>query len=61
MSPHHSIFRPHILDEEPGADAGDGARVRRLAAALRLQAAALGHARELRARLMRAGAWAAPT
>ena len=37
----------------PGALCGSG----RLAAALRLQAAALGHARELRAPLMRAGAW----
>ena len=53
MSPHHSIFRPHILDEEPGAGGGDGARVRRLAAALRVEDRGVQHHRYPAALLLR--------
>jgi hypothetical protein len=42
---HHSVFRPHILNEEPGSAGGDDARVRRLAAALRVEDRGVQHHR----------------
>jgi len=43
--PHHSVLRPHILDEKPDSASGDDARVRRLAAALRMEDCGVQHHR----------------
>lgn len=49
---HHSVFRPHILNEEPGSAGGDDARVRRLAAALRVEDRGVQHHRNPAALLL---------
>jgi hypothetical protein len=51
--PYHSVLRPRILDEEPRAASRDDARVRRLAAALRVEDRGVQHHRLPPALLLR--------